>query len=122
MPRRAARSMKSLPAFLFSILALLAFLATLADVASGHTLLSPGAAGLLVIACLVFSVLMARSIGPRRQPVAFVLLGGCLFALATRLGGFETVTHRSADEWGGRERQRGQAGGEGIADRLPALR
>ena len=121
MPSRAARSMKSLPAFLFSILALLAFLATLADVASGHTLLSPGAAGLLVIACLVFSVLMARSIRPRRQPVAFVLLGGCLFALATRLGGFETVTHRSADEWEERERQRGQAVAEQIADRFADL-
>jgi signal transduction histidine kinase len=99
----------------------LAFIATLADLASGHALLSLGAAALLGAASLLTLAVLARSTSVRQHPVPFVLLGTCLLALATRFGGFETIVHRSPEEWAELNNQYAEGLAERVSDRFADL-
>ncbi|MGH9461506.1 MAG: ATP-binding protein, partial [Vicinamibacteria bacterium] len=75
----------------------------------------------LTAGCLVLLILWARLRSLRRHPVHFVLVGGCLLALGTRLGGFEAVAHRSSAEWIGFQSQRSELIARNVSERFADL-
>ena len=101
-------------AHFFRAIAFLVFLMTLADLASGHTLLSLQGVAMVGGLSIVSLALLARSVDFVRQPVPFVLFASVLLALAIRLGGYETLTQRSPEEW----RELNQQYGESLATRV----
>jgi signal transduction histidine kinase len=113
--------MKSLLSGCLRLLPFAVFVVALADVASGFDRLTLGGTVVLAGGCLVLLILLARSTSLRRRPVPFVLLGGCLLALGTRLGGFEAVAHRSPAEWMGFQSQRGELIARHVSERFSDL-
>lgn len=106
----------SLPALAFAVFAL-----TLTDVASGLERLPARGAIWLAVGGLVLLFFLARSASFRQHPIPFVLLGGSLLALGTRIGGFEAVGYRTPAEWMEFQSQRGETVAADVSERFASL-
>ncbi len=102
-------------------LAIVLYAATLADVSSGFTSLSLIASIVISLVSVIAAAGLSRLSTMTQSAIPFALLTASFFANASRIGGYETVVHRTAEEWKTYQRQLGLSIAEEISNRFTDL-